>query len=546
MKCRKMFFLVILILSSCSSDKKLFLKTGEVYYTDSWNYCSDSLGIYNNMFNSFDVSNESFFKQKITCFEKRLLKKVQFSKLSDKILFHRVKPNRKNTVNNSIIGLFRKNVSLNGLEKIETHDGFAYFKFDTKNRTREIVYPLIDGNYFSTLEYGFAKMTEQEIKNFNFTTGANNTIKPNLKKIKNKICEKENYFELTKLYFNEDSLKNYSTYKHLENRLNKTSKNEKWALGQFLATYQSFAQKEVEANETWNMFTSDGLQKLVYKNEPLSQNLILDKIKNEKLVMINEAHHSARHRYLTGTLLQNLYNNGFRYFGLEAINDIADIEKFSFPTQSSGFYISEPNMANLIREAKRIGFTVFMYDDFSNDRETNQTNNIYNKTFKIDVNAKVLIHCGFGHNSENSEFKNTMLGFKINSLYQINPFTINQAGFRKIDKKIKLTSVISNGHLSKNDLYINNSLTIENNCFSLRDAKNIDLKIKENKEFKPGVLLVYEKTEFDKIKNPVPVFLKVIENKESSINTNLCLGSYTIIIKDNYNEIIEKYNLNIE
>ncbi|CAM4411108.1 hypothetical protein [Flavobacterium terrigena] len=537
------FFITYLVLVSCSSDKKLFLKTGEVYYTESWNYCSDSLGIYNNMFNSYNVTNESFFKQKLKRFEKRLLKQMQFSILTDKILFHSINSSGKNS---STIGSLRKNVPLDKFEKMETPDGFAYFKFDPKYKTREIVYPLNSGNYFSTLEYGFVKMTAAEIEKFDFKIGALNTIKPNLLAIKNKICDKENYFKLTKSYFDEDSLRNYLTYKPLEKRLNKTSKNEKWSLTQFLATYQSFAQKEVEANETWNSIASDGFKNLVYKNEPLSRNLILDKVKNEKLIMINEAHHSARHRYLTGSLLQGLYDNGFRYFGLEAINNISDIEKFSFPTQASGFYTAEPNMANLIREAKRIGFVVFEYDEFEGDRETNQTNNIYNKTFKIDEKAKVLIHCGFSHNSENSEFKSTMLGYKMNELYKINPYTINQAGFRKLDKKMKLASVVSEKHISKNDLYINNSLPIENNCFSLRTSKNINLSIKNTDEIKPSVLLVYDKIEFEKVNNPVPVFLKVIENKLNLVNTNLCLGSYVVVTKDNQNEIIEKYEVVVD
>jgi hypothetical protein len=47
----------------------------------------------------------------------------------------------------------------------------------------------------------------------------------------------------------------------------------------------------------------------------------LNRAKNEKLIIINEAHHNIKHRVFTTSLLQGLYDNGYRFFGLEALSD---------------------------------------------------------------------------------------------------------------------------------------------------------------------------------------------------------------------------------
>lgn len=46
---------------------------------------------------------------------------------------------------------------------------------------------------------------------------------------------------------------------------------------------------------------------------------IIERSKNEGIIIINEAHHQPLHRVFTASLLQGLYENGFRYLGLEAL-----------------------------------------------------------------------------------------------------------------------------------------------------------------------------------------------------------------------------------
>jgi uncharacterized iron-regulated protein len=47
-----------------------------------------------------------------------------------------------------------------------------------------------------------------------------------------------------------------------------------------------------------------------------AKDYILERAKKEKIIIINEAHHNARHRSFTCSLLQGLYEDGYRYLGL--------------------------------------------------------------------------------------------------------------------------------------------------------------------------------------------------------------------------------------
>ncbi len=68
-RCLQIFITFFII--GCSSDKRLFLKTGDLYNTDVWNYCSDSLGIFHEFYGNYSESNESFFETKLSKLEKK-------------------------------------------------------------------------------------------------------------------------------------------------------------------------------------------------------------------------------------------------------------------------------------------------------------------------------------------------------------------------------------------------------------------------------------------------------------------------------------------
>jgi hypothetical protein len=156
---------------------------------------------------------------------------------------------------------------------------------------------------------------------------------------------------------------------------------------------------------------------------------------DEQIILINEAHHSALHRVFTLSLLQDLYNRGYRYFGAETISFTDTLlNQRKYPLRSTGWYSVEPQYGELIRQALRIGFYVFDYEartiealKDSKSREISQASNIKAILTK-DPKAKILIHAGFDHIREDSiggTWGKAMAG-RLRELTGINPFTINQ------------------------------------------------------------------------------------------------------------------------
>lgn len=170
---------------------------------------------------------------------------------------------------------------------------------------------------------------------------------------------------------------------------------------------------------------------------------ILARAGREQIVMINEAHHVPLHRVFTLSLLAGLYHQGFRYLGAETLSEgDQGLAKRGYPVTSptdyaanSGYYTAEPQYGHLIREALRLGFTVFAYDafpdvppaDFARQREVQQARNIQ-KILQADPTAKILIHAGYDHIREDSlggSWGKAMAG-RVKEFTGIDPFTINQ------------------------------------------------------------------------------------------------------------------------
>ncbi|MCE7038796.1 hypothetical protein [Dyadobacter sp. CY312] len=155
---------------------------------------------------------------------------------------------------------------------------------------------------------------------------------------------------------------------------------------------------------------------------------ILNLSRNSQVVILNEAHHQPLHRVFTESLLQGLYNNGFRYLGLEALAEDSLINIRKYPLQSDGYYTVEPQFGNMLRKALELGFTVFGYeaDSSGSVREKGQAANI-NKILLKDPTAKMLIHCGFSHVIEGPvpNWGKAMAG-ELKELTGINPLTIDQ------------------------------------------------------------------------------------------------------------------------
>jgi hypothetical protein len=157
---------------------------------------------------------------------------------------------------------------------------------------------------------------------------------------------------------------------------------------------------------------------------------IIEQARKTSLLIINEAHHQPSHRVFVESLLNDLYKEGYRYIGLETLdNKDSLLNKRKYPIETSGYYSNEPSFGNLIRSALRLGYTIFPYDVDENGkkREIGEANNI--KAFmNNNVNGKYIIYCGFDHAIEDSihnDWELAMAG-RLKALTGINPITVDQ------------------------------------------------------------------------------------------------------------------------
>lgn len=201
------------------------------------------------------------------------------------------------------------------------------------------------------------------------------------------------------------------------------------------ATYFAIGNHYREALAAWDM--KFGTKQENNEAEGLSnykiveaKKFILKKAKREQIIILNEAHHNARHRNFAKSLLKGLYRKGFRYLGVETLkNDSLNLKKF--PTLTSGFYSQEPQFGLFLKEALSLGFKVFPYESKGNgkEREIGEAQNIYNFLRK-NPQGKTLIYCGYAHAYEGKypDWEKAMAE-RLKEYTGIDPFTIDQTQY---------------------------------------------------------------------------------------------------------------------
>lgn len=157
---------------------------------------------------------------------------------------------------------------------------------------------------------------------------------------------------------------------------------------------------------------------------------ILSKAKSNRIVMINEAHDQPAHRAFTASLLEELYQQGFRYLAMEMLSNYRrkEITKLDAYT---GYYAGEPVAGELIRKALELGYILVPYEDTArnhtvNQREYAQAENLANFIKTHDSTAKMLVHAGYGHimKGASGDFIPMAAYFKI--ITGIEPLTVDQ------------------------------------------------------------------------------------------------------------------------
>lgn len=235
-------------------------------------------------------------------------------------------------------------------------------------------------------------------------------------------------------------------------------RQEEWTKLQMELTYSSFLGENIFYKKYLNQLESrfkpnDTISKIIKNNSETDSKVIRTIIKEaekHKIIMINENHFYPNHRLLVSDLLVKLKKIGYTYIALEALDinqdSLLNIEN-SYPTLETGFYTSEQNYSNLIRKAKNLGYEFVAYENTDNNknRELGQAENLYNKTFKLDSESKVLVLAGIDHILEKptkrgKEWMATIFKEK----YNIDPLTISQTHLNSYRKQTKaIYSIVS-------------------------------------------------------------------------------------------------------
>jgi hypothetical protein len=151
---------------------------------------------------------------------------------------------------------------------------------------------------------------------------------------------------------------------------------------------------------------------------------------NARVLMIDETPAKPFHRAFTYSLLQDLYNQGFRYFAMETFNNSTS-KSLQGVNVFTGEYTSEPMGGELVRKALEIGYVLVSYDDTlaakhtPSERDSIQAVNLYN-VIRKDKAAKILVQASYWSISEKKIGNYIPMAMRFKRISGIDPLTIEQ------------------------------------------------------------------------------------------------------------------------
>ncbi len=287
---------------------------------------------------------------------------------------------------------------------------------------------------------------------------------------------------------------------------------------------------------------------------------IIEQAKKNQVVIINEAHHNSFHRVFTKSLLQKLFENGYKNLGLEALGNgeylDSTLNSRKYPILKTGHYIKDPQFGNLVRDALEIGYNLFAYENMSKGngkpREIEQAKNI-KKVIDSKPNEKILIHCGFDHALEGTHksWEKAMAG-RLAEYTGINPLIINQIVYSEKSKPEFNHPLLKALNIKESSVVIdkdNNPLKYERggawtdiavfhpnteyldsrpNWLFENGNENISITLTNIQIEFPVMVLAFKKGE--DINLAVPIDITEVENKTENCNLGLKKGTYEIVI----------------
>lgn len=224
---------------------------------------------------------------------------------------------------------------------------------------------------------------------------------------------------------------------------------------------------------------------------------IIERAQKHSMVIINEAHHISPHRLFTMSLLQDLYDQGYRHFGLETLNNndntyVETLNASKKVNYDSGYYTKDPRFAELLREAMKIGFTLFAYESVGNSgqgRELEQAENIA-RYVATNPEGKVLLHCGYGHADELNTPGSQMMAGHVAALLKIDPLTIDQTNHTERSQLKYDSPVLRKFTLSEPGILVNDQHETSSPWSIVNELHHLNLGM-DIYVFHPGVKLLH-------------------------------------------------------
>lgn len=207
--------------------------------------------------------------------------------------------------------------------------------------------------------------------------------------------------------------------------------------GQYLSWYQTFVGDYPGAHDSYSIRQlpahDDAPSPLGggYTAKP-ALDAIAELAKGRKAIFLNEAHNVPLTRTLTVELLSRLRAEGYTYFAAETLYETdTGLAKRGYPIPKSGFYTMEPICAEMVRTALKLGFKVVAYESEKagngDVREDAQAKNLYQRVFKDDPDARVVVNAGYAHIQENGRYLGgRSMAQHFRRISGIDPLTIEQ------------------------------------------------------------------------------------------------------------------------
>lgn len=175
---------------------------------------------------------------------------------------------------------------------------------------------------------------------------------------------------------------------------------------------------------------------------------IRQEAQDRRVVIINEAHHDARHRAFTKQLVDGLAADGFTHFAAEAFHATQDDLDLAFengyPVRELGFYVVEPVFADLVRTTFALGLAPVRYEQTPDQacegecssaeriraRERAQARNLADALAES-PDGRFIVHAGYSHVDERGDENEDgvldgWMAAELKALTGIDPLTIDQ------------------------------------------------------------------------------------------------------------------------